>query len=321
MFSKSPLVSVLINNYNYGQFLDAAIASALNQTYPHTQVIVVDDGSTDCSPEIIAHYGDRIISILKENGGQASALNAGFAASQGEIICLLDADDLFLPNKVAEVVDLFQAQPNINWVFHESMARQSTEIINTETSTLFKKAAQETVHHPSQTVDFRDNILKAQVPDFTPSTSNLCFSRELSERIFPLPEVKGFSGAAINDFYIKYVAVGLETGCTSKKNLGIFRMHSSNAFSTQGFTRKRKVYAEMYIVTAYWMRVKFPQFSKLSQKLFAKGLATYFKSKGDDLDYHKVICQYFSIASYPEKFAVGWKSMYYFIKLGFTSLV
>jgi glycosyltransferase involved in cell wall biosynthesis len=321
MFSKSPLVSVLINNYNYDQFLEAAIASALNQTYPHTQVIVVDDGSTDSSAKIITNFGDRVIPILKENGGQASALNAGFAASQGEIICLLDADDLFLPNKVAEVVDLFQAQPDINWVFHESMASQSTEIINTETSTLFEQAAQQSAHLSSQTMDFRDNILKAQIPDFTPSTSNLCFSRELADKIFPLPEVKGFSGAAINDFYIKYVAVGLKPGCTSKKNLGVFRMHSSNAFSTQGFARKRKVYAEMYLVTAYWMRVKFPEFSKLSQKLFAKGLATYFKSKGDDLDYQKVIRQYFTLASYPEKFAVAWKSMYYFVKLGFTSLV
>jgi len=321
MFSKSPLVSVLINNYNYSQFLDAAIASALNQTYPHTQVIVVDDGSTDRSPEIIANYGDRIIPILKENGGQASALNAGFSASQGEIICLLDADDLFMPNKVAEVVDLFQAQPSINWVFHESMASQSTDIINTDTSILFEQAAQQSAKQSHQTMDFRDNILKAQIPDFTPSTSNLCFSRELAGRIFPLPEVKGFSGAAINDFYIKYVAVGLETGCTSKKNLGIFRIHSSNAFSTQGFSRKRKVYAEMYLVTAYWMRIKFPQFSKLSQKLFSKGLATYFKSKGDDLDYQKIIRQYFAMASYPEKFAVGWKAMYYFVKLGFASLI
>jgi glycosyltransferase involved in cell wall biosynthesis len=321
MFSKSPLVSILINNYNYDQFLEAAIASALNQTYPHTQVIVVDDGSTDRSPEIIANYGDRILPILKENGGQASALNAGFAASQGEIICLLDADDLFLPNKVAEVVDLFQAQPHINWVFHESMASQSTEIINTEASILFEQAAQQSADQSPQIMDFRDNILKAQIPNFTPSTSNLCFSRELAGRIFPLPEVKGFSGAAINDFYIKYVAVGLETGCTSKRNLGVFRIHSSNAFSTQGFSRKRKVYAEMYLVTAYWMRVKFPEFSKLSQKLFSKGLATYFKSKGDDLDYQKIIRQYFAMVSYPEKFAVGWKSMYYFVKLGFTSLV
>jgi len=112
-FSTSPLVSVLINHYNYGQFLDAAIASALNQTYPYTQVIVVDDGSTNCSRKIIASYGDRIISVLKENGGQASAFNAGFAMSQGEIIIFLDSDDVLLPGIGQQVVEVFQQQPEI----------------------------------------------------------------------------------------------------------------------------------------------------------------------------------------------------------------
>jgi glycosyltransferase involved in cell wall biosynthesis len=321
MFSKFPLVSILINNYNYGQFLDAAIASALNQTYPHTQVIVVDDGSTDQSLEIIAQYGDRIVPVLKENGGQASALNAGFAASQGEIICLLDADDLFLPCKVTEVVALFQAQPDISWVFHESMASESEAICTTGIASLFEQAAQKNAQQSCQIIDFRGNIRNAELPNFTPSTSNLCFARTLATKIFPLPEVKGFSGAAINDFYIKYIAVGLETGCTSGKNLGLYRIHSSNAFSTQSFSRKRKVYAEMYLLTAYWMRVKFPEFSKLSQKLFSKGLATYFKSKDDDLNYQKVIRHYFDMSSYSERFALAWKSMYYFVKLGFTSLV
>jgi glycosyltransferase involved in cell wall biosynthesis len=100
-----PLVSILINNYNYGHFLADAIDSALAQTYPHVEVIVVDDGSTDHSRAVIANYGDKIISVLKANGGQASAFNAGFAAAQGEIICFLDADDICLPTKVAEVVN------------------------------------------------------------------------------------------------------------------------------------------------------------------------------------------------------------------------
>jgi glycosyltransferase involved in cell wall biosynthesis len=314
-----PLVSILINNYNYGHFLDAAIASALNQTYPHIEVIVVDDGSTDDSPAIITGYGDRLIPILKANGGQASALNAGFAASRGDIICLLDADDLFLPTKVAEVVDLFQT--DVGWVFHESMPVQSTDMINTEFSTLVEQVTQQETAPAPQHIDFRPNLLKAQIPDFTPSTSNLCFSRPLAARIFPLPEVRGLSGIGINDFYIKYVAVGLETGCSSKKNLGIFRVHSSNIFSTQSFSKKRVLYAETYLLTAYWMCVNFPEFSKFSHKLFARGLATYVRSKGAGLDYRKVIQDYFAIASYPEKFEVGWKSAYYFLKLGFTDLV
>jgi glycosyltransferase involved in cell wall biosynthesis len=94
------LVSIIINNYNYGHFVSEAIDSALNQTYSQIEVIVVDDGSTDNSRKIIASYEHRITSILKENGGQASALNAGFAATQGDIICFLDADDIFLIEKL-----------------------------------------------------------------------------------------------------------------------------------------------------------------------------------------------------------------------------
>ncbi len=77
--TSKPLVSILINNYNYGRFLSKAIDSALNQEYQNIEVIVVDDGSTDDSRKIIESYGERIKPVLKENGGQASAFNAGFS--------------------------------------------------------------------------------------------------------------------------------------------------------------------------------------------------------------------------------------------------
>ena len=110
-----PLVSILINNYNYDQFLHDAISSALNQTYPNIEIVVVDDGSTDNSSEIIASYGDAIIPVLKANGGQASAFNAGFAASRGDIICFLDADDIFIPEKVDEVVLILKNYQESLW--------------------------------------------------------------------------------------------------------------------------------------------------------------------------------------------------------------
>jgi len=66
------LVSIIITNYNYGQFLAQAIESALAQTYPQIEVIVIDDGSTDHSAGIIASFGERIFAVFKANGGQCS---------------------------------------------------------------------------------------------------------------------------------------------------------------------------------------------------------------------------------------------------------
>ena len=103
-----PKVSIIINNYNYENFISKAIDSVLVQTYPHLEVIVVDDGSTDNSREVIAKYGDRITPIFQENGKQAAALNTGFAASKGEIIIFLDADDYLRPNAVEQIVAAFQ---------------------------------------------------------------------------------------------------------------------------------------------------------------------------------------------------------------------
>jgi glycosyl transferase family 2 len=103
-----PVVSIIISSYNYAGFLPGAIDSALAQTYPATEVIVVDDGSTDGSRHQIARYGTRITAILKSNGGQASSLNAGFAASRGRLVCFLDSDDRLLPTAVERAVELFE---------------------------------------------------------------------------------------------------------------------------------------------------------------------------------------------------------------------
>ena len=105
------LVSIIINNYNYDRFLPEAIDSALAQTYPHTEVIVVDDCSTDNSRDVIAKYGDKIIPILhQENGKQAAAFNSGFAISKGEIIIFLDSDDYLFPNAVECIVAVWKPE-------------------------------------------------------------------------------------------------------------------------------------------------------------------------------------------------------------------
>ena len=105
-----PKVSVVLNNYNYEPYLAEAIDSALAQTYSNCEVIVVDDGSTDGSKEILESYGDRIQLIAKANGGQASAFNVGIEAAEGEYILLLDSDDALESNAVEKAVEVMDPQ-------------------------------------------------------------------------------------------------------------------------------------------------------------------------------------------------------------------
>lgn len=102
------LVTALICNYNYGCYLSNAIESALNQTWPNMEIIVVDDGSTDNSREVLERYRDRVNIIFKENGGQASAFNSGIAIAKGNIICFLDSDDVWHPRMVSTVVEKYK---------------------------------------------------------------------------------------------------------------------------------------------------------------------------------------------------------------------
>ena len=97
-----PRVTALVTSYDYGEFLAEALDSVLAQEYAGAiDVLVVDDGSTDGSLELLAAYGDRVRVIAQENRGQLLALREGLAAAEGEVICLLDADDAWTPDHVA----------------------------------------------------------------------------------------------------------------------------------------------------------------------------------------------------------------------------
>ena len=102
-----PLVSIIINNYNYGRYIRQAIESALSQTHKNVELIIVDDGSTDESRCIIEEYKDRAIVIAKQNGGQASAFNVGIMEAKGDFILLLDSDDYLFPEAAQVCIEEF----------------------------------------------------------------------------------------------------------------------------------------------------------------------------------------------------------------------
>lgn len=118
---KRPKVSVIIPTYNRKDYVTEAIDSVLNQTYKDFEIIVVDDGSTDDTGELLKErYGDRIRYFYKENGGCASARNYGIKVSRGEYIAFLDSDDKYLPEKLEDQVEILEKNEQIGFVYSDS---------------------------------------------------------------------------------------------------------------------------------------------------------------------------------------------------------
>lgn len=118
-------ISVLVNNYNYGRYVDRAIDSALAQQMSDVEIIVVDDGSSDNSRSVLEVYGDRVKVIFQANQGQAAAINNAVRASVGDILCFLDADDWWAPGKLSAVAAAFRANPKASLVYHRLQPAQA----------------------------------------------------------------------------------------------------------------------------------------------------------------------------------------------------
>ena len=259
-----PLASIIITSYNYERFLPRAIDSALQQTYPSKEIIVVDDGSTDNSRHLINSYGDRIIPIFKENGGLNSATNVGFFASRGEIIFFLDSDDIFFPHKVKTMVNYFlQVMPQTleALIFHRLemrandgispssyMPRRLRTLDGKKKTGLFEKLTDpETAYRYIQKWGY--------FPFITSATSGISLTRSLAGNIFPLPE----EGAITSDECLVYASLLLGTIYGTSEILGSYFIHEkglslSQAWSDREFERNQNT--ENFLNDIYRKKMK-----------------------------------------------------------------
>jgi glycosyltransferase involved in cell wall biosynthesis len=216
----SPLrVDIVVDNFNYGRFLADAIDSALAQTHPHTQVIVVDDGSTDDSRTIIESYGERIRPIFKPNGGQASALNAGFDRGEGEIVVFLDADDVLFPETAARVAAAFEERPDL------AKLQYRMEVVDEHGQPTGE--AMPAAHLPLRSGDLRRDELAFPFDLTWMATSGNAFARGALDRIMPIPDEQ-FARCA--DWYLQHLSALLGPVASADWIGARYRVHGANSY-------------------------------------------------------------------------------------------
>ncbi len=236
---EQPLVSVLLSSYNYADFLPEAFASVFAQSYRPLELIVVDDGSTDSSPALIKQLTQNapipVEIILKQNGGQASAWNIGFKKCRGELVCLLDSDDCWRPEKVAMMVALAQEHPEAG-LYQHSLDNAAGAILKERLLT--RDIIRDWV--ALETVD----VLKRHdlVAIFLPSSA-LMARREVLARVFPIPEQL----VTCPDAYLTRMCCVYGPLCSSIDVLGSWREHPDNAGKS-----------ERYGFEQYWIPVVMP---------------------------------------------------------------
>lgn len=213
-----PVVSVLIASYNYGHFIGRTLDSVLAQSYRDFEVIVCDDGSTDDSREVATRYAGRdarIRLIEKENGGVASALNRAYQACRGDVVCLLDADDFFAPEKLERVVACFQENSEVGLVLHAMQVVDGRE----------QEQGRLPAHGVCEEGWIAEKVGARGGRWRSMPASALAFRRTVAERLFPVPEATFRSEA---DGFLVMLAPLLTTVGFLPEVLAGYRLHGAN---------------------------------------------------------------------------------------------
>lgn len=232
-----PAISVVIDNYNHERFIEQAITSVLEQDFPpaEMELLVVDDGSTDRSPEIVRKFAPRARLIRKANGGQASAFNTAIPEARGDIIAFLDGDDWWKKNKLSAVIRAFDQNPSVGMVGHAII----------ESRTDGEQLVSSEISEPLQLDSVRSaEIFRIYRPYF--GTSRLALRSIVAREILPVPEALVFEA----DEYLFTIAAALTKWIVLKEPLTHYRIHAGNLFlaagsSSAGLRRKQRVLATL----------------------------------------------------------------------------
>jgi glycosyltransferase involved in cell wall biosynthesis len=215
--SDQALVSVILCNYNYRRFVGEAIESVLRQSYENLELIIVDDGSTDGSRSVIQSFLDKRIGTVfhQSNLGQAAALNTGFARSKGSFLAFLDADDAWMPHKLAAVLGAFEDASL-------SLVQHNLQVIDSDFNLIDRI-------HPGIQPGVRD-VLQAYFKEnhtgFFSVTSGITSTRTVLQHVFPLPE--SWRICADVPLTRPLPIFGLVT--TLEEPLGYYRIHGANTW-------------------------------------------------------------------------------------------
>jgi glycosyltransferase involved in cell wall biosynthesis len=235
-----PLISIIINNHNYAHYLGRAIESALGQSYERVEVIVVDDGSSDGSREVIARHRGHCTTVLQDQRGQGGAYNSGFRTSRGDIVVFLDSDDVLYPDAASEIARA--------WLPAVAKVQFPLDAIDA----LERRLGHRFPNLPFVSSDDTLPLVLSYGYYPSPPGSGNAFSRRVLERILPADETVwriGVDGLVIGLAPLYGEVVSLP------RSLGAYRHHDRNHSEASG-TNLRKIRSDLINETSRAAAIK-----------------------------------------------------------------
>jgi len=206
------LVSFCVSNHNYGRFLRPLIEALLDQTHDNVEIVVVDDGSTDDSREVLREYEGRIIVALQDQAGQAAACNRAFSLSSGDIVVFHDSDDVVRAGYAASLVDAF-ADPKV------MMAMTRLDVVDAQGNPTGD-------HRPPAACPLVGGDLRSLVLDrcsfFWPETTGQAYRRSFLAAALPIPDKSPPDG------YFSYLAAMAGPVSVIDRPVACYRAHDRN---------------------------------------------------------------------------------------------